>query len=900
MLVLSAVLLTAVLLPVPAADVEVVVTASRIEEESETVTAQVYVITREEIERQEADSVEEVLQLLPFVRVSSFSGLQSSVSMGGFGENGFGRTLILVDGRPVSRPDMQSVDWAQIPIESVDRIEIIRGPASSQYGDAAVAGVVNIITNRTEPYTLFLETSVDSELSNRQALTVSAGTERLDVSLSATRSVDLSSRERTDAESWSVSPRIEIVLTEWAKAAFFGTWIPSGYELPGGLTEEQFEDDPDQATNQGDELDNRYWDVGASFDFEAGDFSASLPVVYSVDSSEADFGSWPSYYDSAVSDLHIRPQASYDMFLADPWYTTISGGVDVRLSSLSVQYYTGEDREVETGDLEATRTTAGVWLRNKVSRDDRLVFDGGIRYELAALESETGNADERHDAFVYDAGVAWRTTEGLRLSLRYGKVFRYPFLDEQVSYSDGSINDDLNPESGHHFVADVEARFGDLGLSASPYLLLMEDEIMFVYTGVGPFLGENRNAGETHHYGVTFLASYDRERFVLSAGYSWDRAEFSSGGNEGNLIPLVPNHKVTGSGTLFLPADLSLISSVAYTSDFYPGGDDANDQDRVSGRTDWDAVLAWKPVFAEGLKVLGAVPEHPRRPDTDPRDLGMASHAGQDVRGGGLVAVLDRPLAAGVGGSLLLHAALLVALELFSGGGAAVPAEGETAAGGIRMREPLAVTLAAREPEIPRTPVRAALRSRAESVSPDASAAKGEPTSALQEAPLPAVPRTDPAGQGDQRERFSGGDPLPEPPRMMSPRMKQPALRRTWRPATPRRSARSARRGGLRREYPDDRAARADRGNPPAAVSDRREKAGLRRNGGDPPPGVAVRSDPEPRPGRIIGARDPGPRRPRSGTRGTVPPRNGERPPADASLLGKGRLRPVLIVPAIA
>ena len=61
------------------------------------------------------------------------------------GGNG-GRTLVLIDGWKANRADTNNPDWALIPLDNIERIEIIRGPASAIYGDSAMAGVINIIT----------------------------------------------------------------------------------------------------------------------------------------------------------------------------------------------------------------------------------------------------------------------------------------------------------------------------------------------------------------------------------------------------------------------------------------------------------------------------------------------------------------------------------------------------------------------------------------------------------------------------------------------------------------------------------------------------------------------------------------------------------------------------------
>jgi iron complex outermembrane receptor protein len=61
----------------------------------------------------------------------------------------------LVDGRRVNEIDLSGVDWTQIPLDQIERIEIVRGSGSVLYGDNAYGGVVNIITKSPEkPFSL--------------------------------------------------------------------------------------------------------------------------------------------------------------------------------------------------------------------------------------------------------------------------------------------------------------------------------------------------------------------------------------------------------------------------------------------------------------------------------------------------------------------------------------------------------------------------------------------------------------------------------------------------------------------------------------------------------------------------------------------------------------------------
>ncbi len=119
----------------------VIVSATKLAEPASSVPARVDVVTSEDLERHKVTSVSEALQSLPGVYMSQ-------VAEGGIMMRGFNSTdiLVMVNGQPINSSWSGVVDWNQIPVQSIDRIEVVRGAGSSLYGGKAVGGTINIIT----------------------------------------------------------------------------------------------------------------------------------------------------------------------------------------------------------------------------------------------------------------------------------------------------------------------------------------------------------------------------------------------------------------------------------------------------------------------------------------------------------------------------------------------------------------------------------------------------------------------------------------------------------------------------------------------------------------------------------------------------------------------------------
>ena len=125
----------------------VVVTATRTAVSIESIVADVTLIDRAEIERAGPQSLAQLLQRQPGVEITSTGGPASTTSVFLRGANR-GHTLVLIDGLRVGASTSGATSLEAIPLDQIDHIEILRGPASSLYGADAVGGVIQIFTRR--------------------------------------------------------------------------------------------------------------------------------------------------------------------------------------------------------------------------------------------------------------------------------------------------------------------------------------------------------------------------------------------------------------------------------------------------------------------------------------------------------------------------------------------------------------------------------------------------------------------------------------------------------------------------------------------------------------------------------------------------------------------------------
>ena len=125
----------------------IIVTTSRMAQHDYKIAGNVTVITQKQIEASHAQNVPDILrQALGTFIYDQNTVKTSTLDIRGFGDTAPRNVLVLVNERRINSVDISGPDLMQIPVEAIERIEVIRGAGSVLYGDNAVGGVVNIIT----------------------------------------------------------------------------------------------------------------------------------------------------------------------------------------------------------------------------------------------------------------------------------------------------------------------------------------------------------------------------------------------------------------------------------------------------------------------------------------------------------------------------------------------------------------------------------------------------------------------------------------------------------------------------------------------------------------------------------------------------------------------------------
>jgi iron complex outermembrane receptor protein len=129
-----------------------VTSVSKKEQTTSQAAAAVFVISREDIRRSGALNIPDLLRMVPGLDVAQIDAGKWAISARGFNGQYSDKLLVLIDGRTVYTPIFAGVFWdsQNVPLASIERIEIIRGPGAAVWGSNAMNGVINIITRSSE------------------------------------------------------------------------------------------------------------------------------------------------------------------------------------------------------------------------------------------------------------------------------------------------------------------------------------------------------------------------------------------------------------------------------------------------------------------------------------------------------------------------------------------------------------------------------------------------------------------------------------------------------------------------------------------------------------------------------------------------------------------------------
>ena len=201
---------------------------------SETTTA-ITVISREQIEARKAFDVTDILRQVPSLNLvqSGSRGKIANVFLRGASPS---QTLVLIDGLRVNSPSFGAFDFGTLPIDNIERIEVLRGPQSGLYGADAIGGVINIITRRgVGPLRTGGRLEIGNDGTNRQTFSARGETGQNRIAFAATRLNSNGIRQNDDYRNLAASLRFDRAIGTKSNLAFITRFEDAKLGVPGQI-----------------------------------------------------------------------------------------------------------------------------------------------------------------------------------------------------------------------------------------------------------------------------------------------------------------------------------------------------------------------------------------------------------------------------------------------------------------------------------------------------------------------------------------------------------------------------------------------------------------------------------------------------------------------------------------
>ncbi len=540
---------------------EVVVTATRTEEYIARIPANVTVIDENDIKNSNAKDVPDLLRSQQGVVVRDLlgNGKKTEVDLRGFGETGPYNTLVLVDGRRVNEIDLSGVDWRQIPLEQIERIEIVRGTGSVLYGDNAVGGVINIITKiPPRKFSFSAGATAGSYNHHKEHLFFGGGNQNVAGSLSASYDSTLGYRENNEYRAKDIAGKLVYYPAEYLSLNLSGAYHVDEYGLPGSITEAEVIRDRKSTLNPYDDAETKDGYTTAGLDLDLGRYGEILAdYSYRARRNKSDFPD-PLY--------PYKTEGDTDTSAFTPRYTwqgkilrhmnNLVAGLDFYWSEQDLNTYSGflSPKAVLTGVANIERNSQGAYLNDEVSIFENVILSFGlrrerVRYELNRRDLSAFPLAPLHETVIerqnaYSGGLTYLYGGKSSIFFRANRSFRFPLTDEVVifDYPAGKIrvNKDLKPQKGKHYELGVRHSFTPhLQGNVTLFRAQIKNEIFF-----NPATFTNENHPETLHRGVELGTKAELGNYLTLLGnYTYEKATFKKEPFKANTIPAVPRHK---------------------------------------------------------------------------------------------------------------------------------------------------------------------------------------------------------------------------------------------------------------------------------------------------------------------------------------------------------------------
>ena len=541
-----------------------------------TSTSSKEIYTTQDIEQSGSFSIFDFLSQHTSINIQPQYGNKASplIDMRGYGmEAGYQNIIINVDGERLNRIDTVPQIIGNIPLKSIERIEILRGSGSVRFGDGAMAGVINIITKNTVEQSF--QSVIGTQGAQSNILNTGYQGDSFNIMLNTSSEkndgqvVSDPSGDKAKSKNNYNKLTLNLALTNDLKVKMSILNSRSNNYFPNNLTKTQLLADPSQ-NGTGNEYTNNDYDTD----------SYSLKTSYQFNPN---LGINMSYF---KEDMSLYSQAYYANSLQD--YDTESFNISLPYHGEKYAFTTGiqvTDGQRKDGVGDVTKKNKAIFVEAETQLTDAILISGGLRHEKVDYTYNGVSSLKTEESLnAYEAGINYQINNQFSIFTNISHAYLAPDVDRffiGVGYPivDRTFNAFIDPAKSNTINLGFNYKEQHHSTLFTTYYTDLEDEIVY-----NPNSYINENIDNSEKYGLEIQHTHKvGNKTVLGINYNFVKANIGSNAQsftDGNAMPGVPrqtlianvNYQFIGNGFITL--------SHAWRERSYDMGDFANARDK--------------------------------------------------------------------------------------------------------------------------------------------------------------------------------------------------------------------------------------------------------------------------------------------------------------------------------
>ena len=565
------------------------------------------IINQEDLKKYKNTPIQDILDLKSGIKSRSIygsnsSGSKTTIDIRGMGAQAKSNVLILINGQRLNNIDMSEIDFAGIPIESIDKVEIYKGSSASVlYGDGAIGGAINIITKPAVSKRFVNNMSIRAGSFKYRELSWNYSKTLDDYTISTYFNNIVTDGYRDHNEQQQTNFSSELRYSTTVNDHFFQISLnDQNMNTPGDrsqiqiYTDRKGTDTPDDyiKSDGGSFLYGLMHKINNEKNFV---FDGSVRIKDSY--SDLQSSTSPSYTEIFLRNYQFTPRINSISYIFGK-QCNCSYGVDLQYAD----YYSHRKENQTSIPLhvyDAWQTTGSIYAQYSIELTNNSLLGAGLRIQknqiaigdhldtnapdYAGWQSEHLKFSDQETNFAANVGLEYSLSKNIALYGGLSNGFRYPNIDDRIGGS-GGTSLELNTQKTKDFEIGTKKNIGDFNYNLSTFIIEGKNELAYDSDAF-----ENINMNSTRRYGVELTTKHKvSDEINISNNFTFVKAQYTSGDQgtyatdfENNQIPLVPPYSIDTSIEWKLNNYSKIISSIKYQDEMRMESDDENFQPKI-------------------------------------------------------------------------------------------------------------------------------------------------------------------------------------------------------------------------------------------------------------------------------------------------------------------------------